>query len=789
MKLSRKFVSDYIDIDDNITIKELAEDMTGIGNEYDSCGKLIPATNLVIGEVIECVNHPDSDHLHVCKVNVGNEVLQIVCGAPNVRTGLKVIVALDGANLPGGVIKKGIIRGQESNGMLCAMSELGLEHKFLTDKDIKGIHELPSDAKVGDDPIKYLQLDDEVIDFELTSNRGDLLSILGMAYEIGALYNKKVKDIDLTFKENNEDINNSFMVDVKTDNCPLFLAKKVKNVTIKESPDFIKNRLIASGIRPINNVVDISNYVMLETGQPLHYYDSNRLGDTLVVRMADEGEKLTTLDNIERALSNNDIVIANNYEAVGLAGVMGGLTTEIEEDTKDIIIESAIFDKTLVRKTSKKILRSEASNRFEKGLDPKRTYMAMMRSCHLLEKYADAEIVGGMVEYNTLDMDDEVVPITVNKINQVLGTELEEDTILDIFTRLGFTYEKTNENILVTVPTRRCDISITEDLIEEVGRIYGIDNIQGRVMTLPVKPGHVNKNNRIIRNKLASLGLNETLSYALIPYSEVKKYTLDEFEIVKLLDPMSEDRNSLRYSLIPSLMSIYEYNKARGNKDICIYEIGKGFSKINGEYHEESKLAILMTGLYNLGMKPKKVNFYTIKGIMEELLDYLGYSNRYSLKVEDIPNELHPGQSASIILNNVKIGIIGKVHPSVTKDDIYVLEINLDKMFTFRVKQMQYKEISKFPGVKKDLAFVVDKKITAQEVMAAIKKAGGRLVTDIKVFDVYEGENVETGKKSLAFSLTFEDATKTLNDEEVMTVFNRIIEEVENKLKVKVRDK
>ena len=789
MKLSRKFVSDYIDIDDNITIKELAEDMTGIGNEYDSCGKLIPATNLVIGEVIECVNHPDSDHLHVCKVNVGNEVLQIVCGAPNVRTGLKVIVALDGANLPGGVIKKGIIRGQESNGMLCAMSELGLEHKFLTDKDIKGIHELPSDAKVGDDPIKYLQLDDEVIDFELTSNRGDLLSILGMAYEIGALYNKKVKDIDLTFKENNEDINNSFMVDVKTDNCPLFLAKKVKNVTIKESPDFIKNRLIASGIRPINNVVDISNYVMLETGQPLHYYDSNRLGDTLVVRMADEGEKLTTLDNVERALSNNDIVIANNYEAVGLAGVMGGLTTEIEEDTKDIIIESAIFDKTLVRKTSKKILRSEASNRFEKGLDPKRTYMAMMRSCHLLEKYADAEIVGGMVEYNTLDMDDEVVPITVNKINQVLGTELEEDTILDIFTRLGFTYEKTDENILVTVPTRRCDISITEDLIEEVGRIYGIDNIQGRVMTLPVKPGNVNKNNRIIRNKLASLGLNETLSYALIPYSEVKKYTLDEFEIVKLLDPMSEDRNSLRYSLIPSLMSIYEYNKARGNKDICIYEIGKGFSKINGEYHEESKLAILMTGLYNLGMKPKKVNFYTIKGIMEELLDYLGYSNRYSLKVEDIPNELHPGQSASIILNNVKIGIIGKVHPSVTKDDIYVLEINLDKMFTFRVKQMQYKEISKFPGVKKDLAFVVDKKITAQEVMAAIKKAGGRLVTDIKVFDVYEGENVETGKKSLAFSLTFEDATKTLNDEEVMTVFNRIIEEVENKLKVKVRDK
>lgn len=788
MKLSRNFVSSYIDIDDNIDIKKLALDMTGIGNEFDSCGKLIPATNLVIGEVVECVNHPDSDHLHLCKVNIGSEVLNIVCGAPNVRVGLKVIVALDGAILPGGVIKKGIIRGCESNGMLCSMAELGLEHKFLSEKDIAGIHELSCDAPVGQDAIKYLNLDDEVIDFELTSNRGDLLSILGMAYEIGALYNKKVKDIDLSFKENSEDINDSFMVDVKTENCPLFLAKKVKNVTIKESPDFIKNRLIASGIRPINNVVDISNYVMLETGQPLHYYDSNRLGDTLVVRMASDDEKLTTLDNINRTLSESDIVIANNYEAVGLAGVMGGVTTEILDDTKNIIIESAIFDKTLIRKTSKKILRSEASTRFEKGLDPKRSYMAIMRSCHLLEKYADAEIVGGMVEYNTLDMSDEIIPITVSKINQVLGTTLDEITILDIFTRLGFTYEKNNDEILVTVPTRRVDISITEDLIEEVGRIYGIDNIEGKKMTLPVKPGSVNKNNRIIRNKLASLGLNETLSYALIPYNEVKKYTTDNFEIVKVLDPMSEEKNSLRYSLIPSLLSVYEYNKARGNKDISIYEIGKGFSKLDGVYHEESKLAILMSGVYNLGINSKKVNFYTVKGILEELLDYLGYNNRYSIKVEDIPNELHPGQSASIILNNVKIGIIGKIHPSVTKEDIYVLEINLDKLFSFRVKEMQYKEISKYPGVKKDLAFIVDKKTTAQEIMTTIKKSGGRLVTDIKVFDVYEGENVESGKKSIAFSLTFEDATKTLNDEEVMKVFNQIIDNVEKKLNVKVRD-
>lgn len=786
MKLSRKFVGDYVDIP--VDIKTLADDMTGIGNEYDSCGKLIPATKLVIGEVLECIDHPDSDHLHVCRVNIGSGILSIVCGAPNVRTGLRVIVALEGAELPGGTIKKGMIRGQESNGMLCALSELGLEHKFLSEKDFLGIHELPSDAPIGEDAISYLQLDDEVIDFELTSNRGDLLSILGMAYEIGALYNEKVRDIDLSFKENQEDIHDTFEIDIQTENCPLFLAKKVKNVTIKESPEFIKNRLIASGIRPINNVVDISNYVMLETGQPLHYYDSNRLGDLLVVRMASDDEKLTTLDSVERTLSSSDIVIATDKEAVGLAGVMGGLTTEIEEDTKDIVIESAIFNPTLIRKTSKKILRSEASTRFEKGLDPKRTYMAIMRSCHLLEKYADAEIVSGMIEHNQLDMSDEVVPVTVEKINQVLGITLEKEIILDIFNRLGFTYREENHMILVTVPTRRTDISITEDLIEEVGRIYGIDNIEGKQMVLPVVPGNVNKNNRMIRNKLSSLGLNETLSYALISEKEVRKYTMDQFEYVKVLDPMSEDRNTLRHSLIPSLMTIYEYNKARGNKDISIYEIGKGFGKVEGNYQEENRLAILMSGTYSLGLHAKKVDFYILKGILEELLDYLGYQNRYSLKVENIPSELHPGQSATIILNNVEIGFLGKVHPSVTKEDIYVLEINLEKLFSFRVKQMQYKEISKFPGIRKDVAFVVEKKTSASDIMAVIKKEGGKLLKNISVFDVYEGDRIGEKERSIAFALTFEDSTRTLNEEEIMAIFNRIIVSVENKLGARVRD-
>ncbi len=788
MKLSRKFVSDYVSID--VDTKTLADDMTNVGNEYDSCEKLIPTSKLIIGEVVECIDHPDSDHLHICKVNIGSEILQIVCGAPNVRTGIKVIVATDGTTLPGGVIKKGTIRGQESNGMLCAISELGLEHKFLTEKDINGIHELPSDAPVGEDAIQFMGLDDEVIDFELTSNRGDLLSILGMAYEIGAIYGKEVGDIDLSFKEEKESIDGKFILDIQTENCPLFLAKKVVDVTIKESPEFIKNRLMASGIRPINNVVDISNYVMLETGQPLHYYDADRLGDKLIVRMAKDDEKLTTLDSQERVLSSSDIVIATDKEAVGLAGVMGGLTTEIEEDTKNIIIESAIFHPTCIRKTSKKVLRSEASNRFEKGLDPKRTYMAMMRSCHLLEKYADAKIVSGMVEYKNMEIKEKEVIVSIDKINKVLGITITKEEILDILKRLQFEVVEKDSVLTITVPTRRTDISIPEDIIEEVGRIYGIDKIEGKAMMLPVVPGTVDRTKRYIRNKLADLGLNETLSYALTPESDGLKFTTTkDIEKVKVLDPMSEDRNTLRYSLIPSLLSIFKYNKARNYKDISIYEIGKGFYKKDGEYHEEERVAVLMTGVYNVGLHKEVVDFYVMKGILEEILESLGYQNRYSIVPTSEVSELHPGQSAKIILNNVEIGVIGKVHPSIIKENIFVMEINLETLLSFRTKKMQYKEISKYPSVLKDVAFVVKKNITADEIRSVIKKAGGKLLTSIEVFDVYEGENVGSDEKSIAFSLTFQDPTRTLNDEEVMKIFNQIIESVENKLPAVVRDK
>ena len=786
MKLSKNFLKDYIDID--VDIKTLAEDMTRIGNEYDSAEKLINATKLVIGEIVECKDHPDSDHLHLCKVNIGTEILNIVCGAPNARTGIKVIVALDGAELPGKTIKKGMIRGQESNGMLCSIAELGIENKFLKPEDKDGIAELGEDAKVGEDPIKYLGLDDEVIDFELTANRGDLLSILGMAYEVGAIYDKPVKEIDLSHKENEKNINNIFETEVKTENCKKLLIKKVENVEIKESPKFIKNRLIASGIRPINNVVDISNYVMLELGQPLHFYDADRLGNKLVVRMAEEGEKLTTLDNIERTLTSDDIVIADSTHGVGLAGVMGGLETEVEENTKNIIIESAIFDSVKVRKTSKKILRSEASNRFEKGIDPNRTEMAIERACKLLEEYANGTVLSGTVKYDKTDVKEKDIEITFKNINDVLGTTIPNEEILNVFRKLGFTYTVNNETINVKVPTRRLDISIKEDLVEEISRIYGVDNIQGKLPVVPMRKGSYDKTQREIRNKMISLGLNETLSYILINDKEVKNYTLDEFEPLKLLDPITEDRNTLRYSMIPSLYKIYEYNNAHNQKDVSIFEIGKGFYKKGDNYGEDTKLCALMTGKYEIGLNNNKnVDFYVIKGIAEEILEYLGYAGRYTFMKQEMPKEMHPGQSAYINVNGTNVGIIGKIHPDVTNEDVFVLEINLDELFKKKVGKMKYKEISKFPSVKKDIAFVVNKDLTSQELGKVIKNAGGSLLTNIEVFDVYTGIGIGIDKKSIAYSLTFSDNKKTLTDDEINTLMNKIIETTSKKCGAELR--
>ncbi len=799
MLLSTNFLRDYLDLDKNIDVHELAEAMTKVGNEYDSAQKLINATKLVIGKVEECEAHPDSTHLHVCKVDIGSEILQIVCGAPNVRKGLKVIVALNGTKLPGGEIKKSVIRNVESNGMLCSIAELGIENKFLKDEDKSGIHELPEDAKIGEDPIKYMGLDDNVIDFELTANRGDLLSILGMAYEIGAIYDKKVKDIDLSYNEVSEKIDGkeddlNFNVKVNTDNCSLFLAKKVMNIKIGESTPEIKEKLMASGIRPINNVVDISNYVMLETGQPLHFYDADKLGNVLEVRMANEGENLTTLDSIKRTLTKEDIVISNGKEAIGLAGVMGGLETEITQNTQNVIIESAIFDSVKVRRTSNKILRSEASNRFEKGLDPKRTYMAIKRACNLLEKYAQGNVIKGMAQYDKTNKEDKTIEITVTNINNILGTIISKKDILNVFRKLDFKYEteEGKDEIKVIVPSRRLDISIKEDLIEEVGRIYGVDNIEGKSMTLPVKKGTYNNTFREIRNRIINLGLSETLSYVLVNEGDSKMFTNKEKESIKILAPLTEERSTLRQSIITSLYKIYNYNKARSIQDVNLFELAKTFYQEENDngiiYIEENKVACLMSGTYILGLEKKSVDFYIVKGVAEEVLDYLGYNGRYSfISNEQIPEDMHPGKSAIISVNNANVGTIGRISPEVCKDEVYVMEINLDKLLDKKVGKMKFKELSKFQTVKKDLAIVVDKTISAQEIQKIIKSSGGHLMQNSEVFDLYEGKGVPEGKKSLAFSIYLGSNERTLTDEDIVLVMNKITENLEKKFNAELR--
>lgn len=792
MRLSKNFVSDYIDVKD-IDTKELAEKMVFAGNEYESIEKTVNANGCVIGKVLECVKHEESDHLHICKVDYGEGVKQIVCGAPNVKAGIKVIVAKVGAILGDIEIKKATLAGVESEGMLCALDELGVDKKYLKEDEVRGIHILDDNAPIGEDAIKYLGIDDEVIDFELTANRADLLSVLGMAYELGAIYNKKVKLPEINYEEIDENINDLIKLEVKTDSCKTYMGKIVKDVTIKESPDFIKNRLIASGIRPINNVVDISNYVMLETGQPMHFFDKDLLGNTVIVRDAEDGEKLTTLDNIERTLTSDDIVIANNKESLCLAGVMGGLSTEVTNNTKNVFIESAIFDSVKVRRTSSKIVRSESSNRFEKGIDPNRVKFALDRAVTLLSKYADAKVVKDTVSYDKTNKEDKIIDVTLTRINNVLGMNLTIEDVKDVFNRLEFKYDEKDGNFKVYVPTRRLDVNIECDIFEEVGRIYGYDKLEGKKPVLPVKKGGYSKLQKYINNledRLISLGLNQVRTYSLVNEKQSEMFLFRNFDKIEILSPLSEDRKILRRSLIPSLIEVYNYNKARNVDYVNIFEASVVNYKIDGEYIEENMISGLISSnlIESSWNVNKKIDFYTLKGIVTNLLYYIGLSGRYTFDTENLVKELHPYQSAYIKVDNEVVGYLGKVHPSTVKKDVYVFELSIDKLRSKKVRNIKYKEISKYPSITKDVAFITKKDVNSSFIENNIKKASGRLLTDIKVFDVYTGENVGEDEKSIAYKLTYSDLNRTLSDEEVNTLFYKMIDAVEKKCNVKLRN-
>ncbi len=793
MKLSKSFLSEYVDITD-INYNELAEKMVFAGNEYESIEKISNATNVVIGQIKECVKHPESNKLSVCQVDVNSEILQIVCGAPNVVDANKVIVALPGAKICGIEIKKAMLAGIESNGMICSLSELEVDSKFLTDEDKDGIHKLNDDAPIGEDAVKYLGFDDETIDFELTANRADLLSILGMAYEVGAIYNKEVKEPEISYKESLANIEDEITLEVTTENCSIYLGKLVKNIEIKESPNFIKTRLMASGIRPINNVVDISNYIMLEYGQPLHFFDKDLLGNKVIVRNANNEEEVETLDRINRTLNSSDIVIANEKEIACIAGVMGSSSTEVNDCTKNIFIEAAIFDANSIRNTSKKIVRSEASSRYEKGIDPNRVEKAINRACQLLELYASGEVCSGMLSYDKSNKEEKVIDITLEKINSVLGLELTVNDIVNVFDKLKFN-TATNGNIIsVTIPTRRLDITIKEDLIEEVGRIYGYEHVIGKMPVANVKKGTYSKTGlyvRTIREQMSKLGLSQVITYSLINEKQTQMFGKQGLEHIKLLSPMSEDRSMMRQSLLPSLVDVYNYNMARGNKDILIYETSNVYNNNLENTVENILLSGLLSGNYisnSWNQSTIKVDFYTVKGIVENLLNYLGFQSRYKFVAEKVDN-MHDYRTAKIIIDRTEVGFIGQIHPNVCKKEVYAFELNVTELLKIKVRNIKFKELSKFPAVKKDVAFIVKKEVEANDIKLIISKTASRMLSDIEVFDVYTGENVKEDEKSIAFSLKFQDMNRTLTDEEVTDVFKKIINNVESKLNATVRDK
>lgn len=787
--ISLEWVKDYIDISDQ-DLEELAVKITKAGINVE---KVITnqIKNLVIGEIVECIPHPDSDHMHICQVNIGkSELQQIVCGAPNVRVGLKVITALPGAILPGDFeIKKSKLRGIESNGMICALYEIGLEEK-TEETYAKGIEELPSTAEVGMDVISYLNCLDTLYELDIHKHRNnDCYYHIGFAYEIGAILNRRVKLPDLSFKEVDDSIENHFKLTVATEKCPFYLAKMATDIEIKESPDFIKKRLLAAGMRPINNVVDISNYVMLEFGQPLHFFDKDCLGNEILVRDAKENEEVKTLDGKNRILTSSDIVITDGTNPVCIAGVMGGEFTEVTENTKNILIEAAIFDPVSIRYTASNLdLRSEASIRYGKGLSYEYTEKALQRACHLLEKYANAKILSKVVRHDIIDKTPKIVKFTPNDVNKMLGITISEDDMKIELERLEFPYEIKDQEFIVTIPSRRLDIDPNvNDIAEEIGRLYGYHNLISTIPKVSIRRGEYVgdvKYRKMLSKRLRSLGLNEVKTYTLV--SKEMASIFKNKENASLPNPMSSDKSIVRTSLIPSLLNVYNYNKKRKITDIAIYEIAKTYDK---NYNETSLVSGLISGNYrsNGWKDPLKYDFYLVKGIIENILDFMGLKNRYSFEISD-EVDLHPGVSANILLDRKKIGFIGRVHPNINKDEIYVFELSLNALI-LKIKPLKYKEAPKYPSITKDMAFIIDKNITAGEIINTIKKTGGRLLDSVTVFDVYTGENVAVDKKSLAFSLNFMDLNRTLTEEEVMVIFNNIIEKVLLNHNVELRDK
>lgn len=797
MFVSYKWLQDYVDLT-GVTPAELADKITKSGIEVEGIEVLNKGiSGVVVGHVVEREQHPNADKLSKCLVDIGDEQpVQIICGAPNVAQGQKVAVAKVGAVLPGNFkIKRAKLRGEESNGMICSLQELGIEGKLVAKEYSEGIFVFPKDAQVGTDAMSLLNRDDEILELGLTPNRADCLSMLGVAYEVAAILGREVKLPETTYSAGAEAASDYIKVSIeaKEDN-PLYVAKVIKNVKVGPSPLWMQGKLMASGIRPHNNVVDITNYVLLEYGQPLHAFDYDRLGSKeILVRRANEGEVMVTLDDAERKLSTDHLVITNGKEPVALAGVMGGANSEVQTDTTTVLLESAYFTGGTIRKASKDHgLRSEASTRFEKGVDPNRVHAAAERAAQLMKLYAGATVLEGSVVADHLTIEPAVVTISLEKINSVIGTNLKVKDVEEIFSRLQFEVAMDNEMFKVTVPTRRGDITIEEDLIEEVARLYGYDNVP---KTLPIgssTPGGLNpyqKKRRVVRGFLEGAGLYQAVTYSLTSEEKATQYAIEKREPIPLAMPMSEDRSMLRLSIVPQLLEVLKHNVARQNDSLAVYEVGSVFLKNGADELPEEKehLAAAITGLWENNPwqgEKKPVDFFVLKGIVEGLATKLGLSSEIGFKQAELDG-LHPGRTAELYLGDQLLGFIGQVHPSVQKEmdlkDTYVFELSLKLLLETEIAPLHYEAIPRYPSITRDIALVVDKDQAAGAIKQVIVEAGGALLKDVRVFDLYEGERMEAGKKSIAFSLKYFDPEKTLTDEEVTKAHEKVLNAVKDK--------
>lgn len=784
MLISNEWLKEYVTIDDSVS--NLAERITRTGIEVDD---LIDYTkdikNLVVGFVKSKEKHPDADKLNVCQVDIGeDEPVQIVCGAPNVDAGQYVIVAKVGGRLPGGIkIKRAKLRGERSEGMICSLQEIGISSNYVPKSFESGIYVFSESQVPGTDALQALYLDDQVMEFDLTPNRADALSMIGTAYEVAALYNTKMTKPDTTSNELELSANDELTVTIENeDKVPYYSARVVHDVTIEPSPIWMQARLIKAGIRPINNVVDISNYVLLEYGQPLHMFDQDAIGSQqIVVRQANEGEKMTTLDDTERELLTSDIVITNGQTPIALAGVMGGDFSEVKEHTSNIVIEGAIFDPVSIRHTSRRLnLRSESSSRFEKGIATEFVDEAVDRACYLLQTYANGKVLKDRVSSGELGAFITPIDITADKINRTIGFDLSQNDIVTIFNQLGFDTEINDDVITVQVPSRRKDITIKEDLIEEVARIYGYDDIPS---TLPVfekvTSGQLTDRQyktRMVKEVLEGAGLDQAITYSLVSKEDATAFAMQQRQTIDLLMPMSEAHASLRQSLLPHLIEAASYNMARKNKDVKLFEIGNVFfANGEGELPDQVEyLSGILTGDYVVNQwqgKKETVDFYLAKGVVDRVSEKLNLE--FSYRRADIDG-LHPGRTAEILLENKVVGFIGELHPTLAADNdlkrTYVFELNFDALMAVSVGYINYQPIPRFPGMSRDIALEVDQNIPAADLLSTIHAHGGNILKDTLVFDVYQGEHLEKGKKSIAIRLNYLDTEETLTDERVSKV-------------------